>query len=92
MSVRAGSRSVLLTMRANASPAGAILFFAKTSDFDLVNANTGFEFSSATCPCGVHCSVSSFSITSSGSLCASETPVIRLNQRYIASRFSFVYP
>ena len=85
---RSGSFSACFTARTSASPSKVSRRAASIRDFSRVNSKIDLDFSSATCPWGVHHSVSSFSIVSFGSLFASETPVTRLNQRYIASRFS----
>ena len=52
----------------------------------------GRESNSQTCPRGVHHRVSSFSIVSVGSSPPLSKPTARLNQPYIASRFSREYP
>jgi len=55
-----------------------------------VNEKTLRDPISPTRPLGVHQRASSFSMVSFGSVWASEIFVTRLNQRYIASRFSWV--
>ena len=83
-----GSLSTSRIATFNSSPFSGFRFAVSTRDISLVNEKTVRDFNSATCPCGVHASVSSFSMIGSGSVSIAGRPTAWLKKRYIASRFS----
>src|SRR5690606_41136897 len=70
------------TRRSSDLPSRSRRLAPSAFDFSAVKLKIVRDFCSATCPRGVHWSVSSLSSVSAGSAFSSEMPVQRLNHRY----------